>query len=344
MNAEQDNQRFARPGARALVIAIAFAAVAIVALYLLLPRLAGLDQTWERIKEGDPLWLALAVAFELASFGGYIWLFRTMIEPYSPRIEWRASYQISLAGVAATRLFATAGAGGVALTAWALSRAGLSAARVTERISAFLVATYAFFMGGLLIGGVGLWVGVFSGPAPVGLTLLPAAFAAFAMLAGLLLAATAGRPDSDWARERLAAGDHGRVATALIRGGRAVGVGARAAIADLRHPRPGHFGGLLWWAFDIAVLWAAFNAFGEAPPGAVIVVAYFVGMIGNTLPLPGGIGGVEGGMIGALIGFDVAAGLAIVAVLTYRAIAFWLPTIPGAIAYLQFRRTLQRWE
>jgi uncharacterized protein (TIRG00374 family) len=73
-------------------------------------------------------------------------------------------------------------------------------------------------------------------------------------------------------------------------------------------------------------------------------MAYFVGMLGNLLPLPGGIGGVDGGMIGAFAAFDVNAGLAIVAVLVYRAFAFWLPTLPGGIAYLQLRRTVSRWD
>ncbi|MGZ4174296.1 MAG: flippase-like domain-containing protein, partial [Solirubrobacteraceae bacterium] len=80
------------------------------------------------------------------------------------------------------------------------------------------------------------------------------------------------------------------------------------------------------------------------PPTAVIVMAYFVGMIGNTLPLPGGIGGVDGGMIGAFTAFGVPFETAVVAVLAYRAFAFWLPTIPGAIAYLQLRKTVQRWQ
>jgi putative heme transporter len=64
-------------------------------------------------------------------------------------------------------------------------------------------------------------------------------------------------------------------------------------------------------------------------------MAYFVGMLANTLPVPGGLGAVDGGMIGALIGFGVDASLAIVAVLTYRLFAFWLPIAPGVIAYLQ---------
>ena len=72
-------------------------------------------------------------------------------------------------------------------------------------------------------------------------------------------------------------------------------------------------------------------------------MGYFVGMLGNLLPLPGGVGGVDGGMIGAFIAFGVDDGLAVVAVLTYRAFAFWLPTIPGAIAYFQLRR-VKRWR
>ena len=93
------------------------------------------------------------------------------------------------------------------------------------------------------------------------------------------------------------------------------------------------------------MLWACFHAFGdETPPIAVIVMAYFVGMMANVLPLPGGIGGVEGGMIGAFLAFGVRRRLAVVAVLAYRAFAFWLPTIPGAIAYLQLRRTVARWK
>ena len=73
-------------------------------------------------------------------------------------------------------------------------------------------------------------------------------------------------------------------------------------------------------------------------------MAFFVGMLGNLLPLPGGIGGVDGGMIGAFAAFSVDTGLAVVAVLVYRGFAFWLPTIPGVIAYLQLRKTVERWR
>jgi len=73
-------------------------------------------------------------------------------------------------------------------------------------------------------------------------------------------------------------------------------------------------------------------------------MAYFIGMLGNLLPLPGGLGGVEGGMIGALVAFGVSFDLAVLAVLSYRGISFWLPTIPGGVAYFQLRRTVARWR
>jgi uncharacterized protein (TIRG00374 family) len=104
------------------------------------------------------------------------------------------------------------------------------------------------------------------------------------------------------------------------------------------------FGVATWWIFNVAILWASFHAFGEAPPLAVIVQGYFVGMLGNLLPLPGGIGGVDGGMIGAFVAFGVGGSLAVLAVLAYRLLAFWLPTIPGIIAYLGLRKRVETWR
>ncbi|MGB2711382.1 MAG: flippase-like domain-containing protein, partial [Conexibacter sp.] len=120
--------------------------------------------------------------------------------------------------------------------------------------------------------------------------------------------------------------------------------GVRFALRKAAHPDAAMVGAVTWWTFNIAILWACFHAFGEPPPTAVLVQAFFVGMLGNLLPLPGGIGGVDGGMIGALVAFGVAGNLALLAVLSYRLFAFWLPTIPGAIAYLQLRRRVQQWR
>ena len=103
-------------------------------------------------------------------------------------------------------------------------------------------------------------------------------------------------------------------------------------------------GTVAWWALNILVLWAAFEAFGDSPTAAVLIMGYFVGLLGNLLPLPGGIGGVDAGMVGTFVAFGVNGGLALIAVLVYRLLAFWLPTIPGIVAYVQLRHTVARWR
>src|SRR4051795_747985 len=144
-----------------------FVASAIAFLYFVLPRLSGLSETWHRIREGDPWWLAVALAFEVLSFGGYVWLFRTVfVRGEEGRIDWRESYQITMAGLAATRLFAAAGAGGGALTPRAGRRSGMEARTVACRMVAFMSLLYAVFMGTLVVDGILLRTGVFPGPAP----------------------------------------------------------------------------------------------------------------------------------------------------------------------------------
>ena len=293
---------------------------------------------------GNPWWLAAAAVLEAGSYAGYVILFRGIfVVPGSP-LGWRASYQITMAGVAATRIFATAGAGGIALTAWALSHSGMGRRELVRGLTTFYVALYSVFMVALVIGGVGLRSGILSGPAPFGLTVVPA------RLRGVRdrgrahhrAAAPRPRPARAAATRRPHAGR--RWASALAAAAATVAEGVRGAIGLLRSRNPALLGAVAWWGFDIAVLWACFHAFGEPPPIAVIVMAYFTGMLGNLLPLPGGVGGVEGGMIAAFLAFDVTGGLAVVAVLTYRAFAFWLPTVPGLLAYLGLRRTVKEWE
>src|SRR4051794_24039388 len=328
---------------RQVLLFVIFAAVAIGLLYGLLPKLAGLEDTWQRLKEGDVWWLALAFALEICSFCGYVALFRGVFSSGEElQLGWRESYQITMAGLAATRLLAAGGAGGVALTAWALRRAGMAARVVASNMTAFLVLLYAVFMLGLLFAGVGLRTGVLPGEAPWGLTVAPAVFAAVAMAAALALALVPHDLGRRIVREPTTR--RGRVVRWLATVPATVGDGVRRALALVQTRDPRLLGAIAWWGFDVAVLWACLHAFGVAPPFAVVIMAYYVGMLANLLPLPGGIGGVDGGMIGALIAFGVDSGAALVAVLSYRFFAFWLPTVPGAIAYFQLVRTVRHWD
>ncbi len=323
---------------------VLFVATIIAFFYFVLPKLSNVGTTVHRIEGGNTWWIAIGVVLELLSFAGYVILFRAVFVRGRGQIGWSESYEITMAGLAATRLFAAAGAGGVALTAWALRRSGMDRRLVACRMVAFLVLLYVVYAGSLLIDGIGLASGLFPGGGPFAITVIPAIVAALLFAGAGAVAALPG--DFERRLQRRADGS-GRFAHWLARAASVPALassGVRTAIGLVRSRDPGLLGALAWWGFDISVLWAMFHAFGSAPPFTVIWMAYFVGMLGNLLPLPGGLGGVEGGMIGAFAAFGVDFNLAVLAVIAYRAISFWLPTLPGAIAYFQLRRKVAQWR
>ena len=230
-------------GTRRLLITFAVAVlVGFALLYFGLPNLAGLSETWDRIKRGDPWWIGVAVGFEVLSFLSYVVLFRAVFVVKHSRISWAASYDITMAGLAATRLFAAAGAGGVALTVWALRRSGMAAREIASRMVAFLVLLYAVYAFAILIDGVGLRIGLFPGPAPFGVTVVPAIVAAIAV--ALVLAMSLIPKDFE---RRLTEASRGyrrsaRFARRLAAGPDAVARGVRTAIQLFRERRVGLLG------------------------------------------------------------------------------------------------------
>jgi putative heme transporter len=333
---------FLRRHARAITAVIGVAAIAGF-IQFVVPQLSALGPTLHRLRAADPKWLGFGIVLEALSLAGYVALFRTIFSCHGVRIGWKASYQITMAGVVATKLFAAAGAGGVALTVWALRASGLSAHAVARRVLMFEFFLYGVYASTLVVVGVGLRSGLLSGSAPWTLTIAPAVLALIAI--GLLLSMRWLPNDFERRMKPLAGARRGRRLLARLSSAPwavhdALGIG----FSLIRERKPGLIGALAYWGFDIATLWACFHAFGSPPPVAVIVMAYFVGALANTLPLPGGLGGVEAGMVGAFLAFGTHASLAILAVLSYRLISFWLPTVPGAAAYLQLRRTVNVWR
>jgi uncharacterized protein (TIRG00374 family) len=204
------------------------------------------------------------------------------------------------------------------------------------------ILTYAVYMIALALGGLGLWFGVFAGAAPVWLTLVPALFGltVIAIVISMLFVAD----PAERFLHRRADISHGRLQHLWTRAAalpRSLQDGLRAALSMVRRRDPSLIGPVVGWGCDIGALWASFHAFGHPPPAAVLVMGYYVGTLGNTLPLPAGIGGVEGGMIGSFVAFGVNGSLAVLAVLGYRTISYWLPTFPGAIAYVRLRRQVK---
>lgn len=359
MSAERDQLRGRQPPAlgepndespaapltrRRLVFGAVFIAAALGGLYFLIPKLAGLNQTWGQLKHGDPVFLAVAMVLELISVAGYALLFDAVFSRGMPRIGWRASIEIPLAGIAAIRLLAAAGAGGIAVTAWALRRAGMSGGTIACRMVACYVVQYGVYLGALVVGGIGLWVGLFAGSAPFALTVVPAVLS----LVAIALVLSMGLVPRDFERrlERLSrrSGLVGRLAARFAAAPATLGRGVRTALEMVRERRIGLLGAVVYWGFDIAVLGLSFRAFGTTIALAVLVMGYFLGTLGSLLPLPGGIGGVEGGMIGAFVAFGIPGSRALIGVLAYRAISFWLPTLPGIVGYIALRRDVRGWE
>jgi uncharacterized membrane protein YbhN (UPF0104 family) len=329
---------------RNIVFAVLFIFAAIVGLYFLVPKLTGLNQTWGQLRRGNPWWLAVAAGFEILSVASYALLFRTVFSRGFSRLSWRASIEIPLAGIAAIRLLAAAGAGGVAVTVWALRRAGMAPRVIACRIAANYSIQYSLYLLALVVCGLGLWTGVFAGEGPTALTLLPAILSAVALGLGAAMGLVPG--DFERRLEHLShrRGRIGRLATRFATLPATLGSGVRTALGLIRERRLGLLGAVGYWAFDIAVLGVCFRAFGTVVPVAVVVMGYFLGTLGSLLPLPGGIGGVEGGMIGAFAAFGVPADRAVIAVLAYRAISFWLPTLPGVGGYVTLRSTVRGWR
>lgn len=339
---------------RRLAFATMLVVAIVVAIYVLFPRVVGLDDELARIQDAEWYWVALALVFNVGAFGAYVALFRGVlggagIERVRRRLDVRASYQITMAGLAATRIFSAAGVGGIVLTYWALRKAGMPRRLSACRMLAFIVLLYSVYALALVVFGVLLRTGVLPGDAPVAATIVPAALAGAALLLAGLVALI---PD-DLERYLVGLGDSGRFGR-LGRAARRLAPvpstaarGIRTAIAYVRHPSRGALavgGAIGFWAANIAVLWASFEAFGGDVPFAVLVQGFFVGMAANLVPSPaGGVGSVDAGMIGAFVLLGVPGGIVFPAVLTYRVIAFWLPIPPGIVAFVQLRRTVARW-
>jgi putative heme transporter len=344
MVAEAEPSFFADP--KRLIQTAVAVVLLFVAIYVLVPRLFDLQDALARIDDGNPVWIALGVAFCVVMFAAYVALFRGVVGENVIHLNWSESYQVTMAGLAATRLFSAGGAGGILLTYWALRKAGMERRRSVCRMVAFLVVLYSVYLLALVVFGVLLRVGVLSGEAPLSGTVIPAALAALAIVVGLVIALL---PD-DLERRigRHTSGRFGTIAQRLATAPATFAQGTRTAIAFVRNPRKGGLavlGAAGYWATSIGVLWASFHAFGVHVPLAVVVQGFFLGMVANLFPLaPAGVGAVDAGMIGAFVLFGLPSAEVFAAVLTYRVIAFWLPIPPGIIAFFQLRKTVNRWE
>ena len=313
---ELDTGRLVRRG---LVVVVAIVVLVLIA--LLAPGLGSVRAILERASPG---WIALAIVLEVLSSLSYVAMFRPA---FCPRMSWRSTFEISLSEIAVGSIVPASGAGGVALGAWILTRSGMPVAVVARRSVAFLLIKSSVNFVAVAIIGVLLWLGVGPDLSPA-LTILGTAIAV-GILVGVPIAARAlGKAGARGGKKVRA------VATAVYDG-----VGEAGRLLKQRDPLL--IGGAIgYWLFDNLVLLATFHAFGLSPPLIIVLMAYLCGQIGGILPLPGGIGGIDGGLIGTLIVYGVPVAEATAAVLAYRVVLFWIPLVMGIPAWFFLRRGL----
>jgi uncharacterized protein (TIRG00374 family) len=328
-------EELSRRSLRTRLLLLAALVLAVVAIVTLLPGLEGLRT---RLSHAKPGWLTLGVGLKVLSGLGYVAVFRMV---FCRRMTWRVSYQIGMSELGANALFPTGGAGGLALGAWALKRGRMPADEIARRTVAFFLLTSVANVVGVIVVGIGLATGVFPGETNLALTLVPAAIAAGAIIGALLMGRGAAR-----LHRRLGYRQHGQLsrrANVAWKSLAAAADGVDEAVAFLREGNPLLVAGVIAYLFfDVMIVWATFRAFGAAPPLAIVWIAYLIGELGGLIPVPGGIGGVDAGLVGTLVLYNVPITAATSAVLAYRAIALWVPALLGSTAILALRRTLRR--
>ena len=273
------------------------------------------------IEQINPTLVIAAVVLELASCLSFVVIFRLFFKP----LPAPAAREMAWSQMGSGALLPGGGVGSLAVGGWLLHLAGMPTRQILQRSSGLFFLTSAINVIVLAAGGLVLLVGIGGGPHDVLRTGLPVAVAAAAVILVLgmprIMHRVSGRlPAPAWLED--------------------IGVGIPAARDALLRPNWRLLGALGYLLFDIAVLWTTLAAVGPAPPVAALAVAYLAGYLPNVVPIPGGIGILDAGLVGALGLYGLPLQHAAAAVLVYHAIAFWVPSVGGMLAYTRLRSRL----
>ena len=276
----------------------------------------------ERAANASPGWLAVAVALEVASCLGYVAVVRLVLYNGPARDVRRLAW----AEMAFGAVVPVGGAGGLAVGAWAMRAWGISWSRIANRSAVIFLLTSAVNGTVLVLAGLGVWVGVGSPNTGLVYGLVPAAAAALGMgfFVALPYVATRLGPDS------------GAIGSLVRR----VGSWVRDTEAAAFQRNWRVLGSISYLLFDMAAMWACLRAVGTTPPLLALIVGYQVGYLANVIPVPGGIGVLEGGLLGALLLYGLPAAPTAAAVVMYHAVALWVPTLAGTVSFVRLRKTV----
>ena len=311
-------RRSLRNGFITLALALALA----VGLLLGVPGLKGVATTVSRLKTQ---WVVIAVVLEVLSCASYVVAFLQVFD----RAPLRLGARVALSEEAFGAAVSLGGAGSIAVGAWLMVERGAPPRRIAERSAVLFLYTSAINVITLIAAGVGLLVGL-PGPRDPLLSVVPAAVGAVVLVLFLLLPRYVDRI--------LRRVQPGRLHTLLSE--TAVSIRATTRLTFRPDWRIVGAIGYLW--FDIAVLFACFAAAHRTPPLAPVVLAYQIAYLSNFIPMPGGIGILDGSMIGMLVLYGVGGTIATAATLAYHAISLWVPAILGTIAFIVLQKTKRR--
>ncbi len=301
------------------VVAIAFA------------TLPGVDEVRTRLRSAEPSWVAVVA---LSSLGSVLAFVAALLGAFGRVVPLRRGLTLGLAEQGANVLLPAGGTGGPAFGTLVMRRAGVPGDIAAERHVALFLITSAVGFVSLAVFGTLVATGALPGDTSLAGAAIPAVAGA-AVLAGAVAFSHMGAHDEP-AEQR-------RIAHAVWRLQVFLRDGVRTSLGLLRDRDPLLLGGaVLYYALDIAALGAAFEAFGGGgPPLGVFVLAYTIGHAGAFIPTPGGVGGTDGGLIGAFAAYGAPIDLATAAVLSYRVFQLGLPAVLGALGLVDVRRRLR---
>jgi uncharacterized membrane protein YbhN (UPF0104 family) len=265
----------------------------------------------------DPRWLIAAVGLELASCASYVAVFRWLFEP----VAGRSPGKLAWLGLGAGAVLPGGDVAGVAASCLALHRRGVAKRWLVRRSSVLLLLINA---GTVAVTGVAAAL-LLSGAAAGPHDLLRAGLPVLASVT--ILVAVIALP---FAVHRLG----GRVPAWIA----ALADGVSEAGRLLRHPDRRLLGVVGYPLLDMAALWAVCAATGHPPSFAALVIAYNIGYLASVVPIPAGVGVVDGGLVAALVIYGASPSAALAAVLVYHALAVWTPALGGLAAAVQLRR------
>jgi uncharacterized membrane protein YbhN (UPF0104 family) len=336
-----------RPQRAVLAVVVGVALVAgAVALVGHVAEYSDLERAFDRM---DAAWLPLAVGGVAIAYSGYVLAYHEVAALHGgPRLSTWAVTRI--VGIGFGAFVVGSAVGGLAVDFWALHRAGCSVHEALRRVLGLNTLQWAA-LGAFATVAAAMALAGLAPEVPLGMALAWIAVVPFCFLAGAWVSSprrirrfsrvVAAPPPRSWAPAPLA-----RWAVTWLRNALADAIGGlryvRAVLGGpLRHPA-GFAGFPLYWIGHLLALYAAVRAFGQELGLAGLVLAYATGYIATALPLPvGGAGGVDASLAFALTLVGLPLAPALLAAVTYRGFAFWLPIVP-ALALLPTAPGLSR--